>query len=834
VLVVVTDGELVCVDGGAPDPVLTTCLPVVLVEALVSEPRWLDLRWAREDTQLDLRNGRFREAIADLAAPVHGVPKEDLASEDVRLQRRTVRLVRVAVGLVTVLAVLAAVTAVIAVRRGNEASEQRDLAQTNAATAQENATKAADKAAEASYQALVARSAALTDTDRSAAMLLAVEANKRRPNTMDSTGALFTSLTADPNFVGYLRSDTQPFTAVVVDSEHDLVIAGTVDGKVVRWRLSDRQQIGEQIQIGDTDGAGDQTLRLAVGGGLLVAVRNASGGGGVFSETSGQLLASIDPVGGVESLAVNEDGSVFAIGGVDGRLEVRSTPDASIVAALSPTGIPRTVAFAPDDVVVAADETGSIGSYRTTDLARVGTQIQAISDQGSCGFDTGYCHSVGLAVSGDGSQLWWWNSDVVQRFDRTTGSELWSTKERRALDFGFVGGGAVDTATGRVFMAAKGAVVSWTGSLRSGIESDRTYDLQQGGVTGVSVDHKMLAVAGADRSVIAVWGIDGRSAIATAYPVGDEAHPTNFSPNGDGLLVTSFGVPQRIDLSSRQLGPQLDLSSWAFLMSSDEVVGAETNTGNTKTSNAATGAAAVSPVPNSDLRGATVFAVDVAGEQVAVASFDVVVLDRSGKEVRRVGLTSPEAAAVLSLAFSPDGKWLAIGTSSQAEVFDIAANKRVVALPGHADTVAFTPDGRELIVGDQFASAKRYLTEGWAATGQPIAYSKNGALALRARADGVAVAIANELHLSDIASGAPIGRELKIATWVDSTISADGLKVATKNSTHTGVVVWDLNPADWPVAACLAAGRNLTKAEWVASFGDEPYRVTCEGWPANG
>ena len=37
---------------------------------------------------------------------------------------------------------------------------------------------------------------------------------------------------------------------------------------------------------------------------------------------------------------------------------------------------------------------------------------------------------------------------------------------------------------------------------------------------------------------------------------------------------------------------------------------------------------------------------------------------------------------------------------------------------------------------------------------------------------------------------------------------------------------------EWFDAACLAAGRNLTRAEWADHIGaDEPYRATCDRWP---
>jgi hypothetical protein len=67
----------------------------------------LDLSWARKETQLDLRHSRFRDAIAQLAAPLHGRAKDDLEAEDIHLHRSALRLAWLAVAVLLVLAVVA-------------------------------------------------------------------------------------------------------------------------------------------------------------------------------------------------------------------------------------------------------------------------------------------------------------------------------------------------------------------------------------------------------------------------------------------------------------------------------------------------------------------------------------------------------------------------------------------------------------------------------------------------------------------------------------------------------------------------------------------------------
>ena len=72
----------------------TRAVPWALYGAFASEPRNVSLEWARDDAHLDLRNACFRSAIAEVAAPMHGIPRDQLESEDLHQQRRALRLAR--------------------------------------------------------------------------------------------------------------------------------------------------------------------------------------------------------------------------------------------------------------------------------------------------------------------------------------------------------------------------------------------------------------------------------------------------------------------------------------------------------------------------------------------------------------------------------------------------------------------------------------------------------------------------------------------------------------------------------------------------------------------
>ncbi len=119
-----TEGELVW-DAASNDfdMARSTAVRAALVGPLREEPRHLDLWWARDETQLDLRNSRVRDAIADIAAPVHGIPKDGLESEDVRLHQRARRHARGAVAALIILFVASVAASVLGVGNASRADD---------------------------------------------------------------------------------------------------------------------------------------------------------------------------------------------------------------------------------------------------------------------------------------------------------------------------------------------------------------------------------------------------------------------------------------------------------------------------------------------------------------------------------------------------------------------------------------------------------------------------------------------------------------------------------------------------------------------------------------
>src|SRR5882757_4621120 len=88
-LIALTDGELAW-DEAIGDFGGHGALPAVMSGCFPTEPKWVDLRGYRGGA--GKRDDKFKALCADFAAAVHGRPKEDLLSEELRQQRRALTL----------------------------------------------------------------------------------------------------------------------------------------------------------------------------------------------------------------------------------------------------------------------------------------------------------------------------------------------------------------------------------------------------------------------------------------------------------------------------------------------------------------------------------------------------------------------------------------------------------------------------------------------------------------------------------------------------------------------------------------------------------------------
>jgi WD40 repeat protein len=171
-LPVVTEGEWVWDDdAGDFDWGRSDAVPPQLRKAFLEEPLYVDLRWARDENQLSLRHTRFRDHIADLAATIHGTPKDELEGQDVRQHRKTMRLAWSAGSTLLGLLIVSVVAAVLALgfaadARASAIAEAKQRRQAVEALEATRTARAAERLAKEDAQ----RSAAEADEQRNAAV----------------------------------------------------------------------------------------------------------------------------------------------------------------------------------------------------------------------------------------------------------------------------------------------------------------------------------------------------------------------------------------------------------------------------------------------------------------------------------------------------------------------------------------------------------------------------------------------------------------------------------------------------------------------------------------
>ena len=279
-LVLLTDGEIVW-DDNANDFNwhTTTALSAAFAGCFVEEPRHVDMRWARSEVQLDLTDGRFRDQIAELAAPVHGMAKDELAGADVRQHRRTLRHA-FAAGVALVLLTLAAIaTSAYAVNTAAVARRSAAQARSSAAQARAEQKRADDQARLASIESGAATKAGKLaeqrrkDADHSAkvAQQSAHEAQLERA-------------------VAQLRADQARLSAAEAQVQRAAAIVSADEAQVQRAAAlvsADEAQVQRAAALASADEARRQG-RLADARGNELAVAN-----GTLNKTNGTLKQTV-------------------------------------------------------------------------------------------------------------------------------------------------------------------------------------------------------------------------------------------------------------------------------------------------------------------------------------------------------------------------------------------------------------------------------------------------------------------------------------------------------------------------------------------------------------
>jgi WD40 repeat protein len=647
IIIVVTGGELAWSEAaGDFDWGATTALPASLRGRFRKEPLWVDLRWARTEEELSLNHARFRDAVADIAAPLHHVPRAELESEEVRQRRRTRRLVAVVAVALFFLAAAATYAAVLAGRNARRAQEQARISESRRRTATARLLAAEARSALENRAARIA-----LGTRALHATLLGVE-SVRMEATPQGIEVLAEALALLPKAGRSFPASDGSFIALARGGK---VVAATVDGRIVVWDVKTGEIFAEVPGF-------DQVIALSDDGGFL-ACATPDGRSVVVlrlpsREVSARVPVRLPPL----SVAVSPEGRRLAVADRSNRIALFDVGSARAPRMLPAGNRPQeTVAFSTDGRTLAALSVDGIVKTWNADSGREVSppaNVAQVQDEETD-------RMLG-AVSGDGR---------VATGDATGTVQVWDTQTLREvvrIEHG-------DRWIQAIALSADGgsvAAVSRTGTLRVwSIDSGPFRTLMRGPPAWRADATHSVAISGDGRrralsssEAVDVVDVDGGGAPARARV----ADPSAMALDGDGgrfAVADGYEAVELVDLATGRALARVQTPAENFggliaalALSGDArrvAVGGAFET--LRVFDLATGGILLRGLEAQDrpvrAEDALSFALDGEGRRIALASrSELAIAPLIGSGTR---LTRATSARVLNLAFSPNGRLLA-------------------------------------------------------------------------------------------------------------------------------------------------------------------------------
>jgi WD40 repeat protein len=829
------------------------------------------LRWARDETDLDLRNSRFRSAVADLAAPMHGIAKDELEGEDIRQHRRTRRLARSGVTALAVLVVVSLVFGVFAVVQRNHAQHA-----TSEAVVQRD---------RAEHELLVAESQALLGSNRQLAALLAIEAENRKPGA-DTRDALMNAVLAEPLLQRTLAATT-PVGDMAALAGHRVAIVNRNRGttrnrnvlQVWDWQTG-RRQTWHDAPLGD-DTTGPQNIS-ATADGLLLAVTFRDGSIQLFS---GRTLAPqgppfpsglgkypnsgpvrISPNG--ESLAVwdAEPVTPTPYGGRSvstfSRVDNHWVPDPPLAGIRTRV---NTAAFSADGSTIATASATPAGSDIVVSDVASGRSLFSFAAVQTSGIALDWTHRrVVVALASAGA------SDAVS-YDLNT-----SAPTPHAIDVGSraSGGFAVvgyDAAATQLGINTGNGLGVFDAATLARVANLPALPTTVGRFLFVDATHVLTEPNGL--SPVSLWDLSGTSVLATrtaaAFKTG--VFPFNATPAAGRFAGTSqLGNDRSITILGRgyrPLGAPIAIDQHLDGLPADvsntlrglpAVFCPDGRGGRFATLSPATGDIVVrdatppfrildqAPHVAAGLADAIQCAWSPDGRQIAIGTYprtgqaaSVAVYDTAAKRLRFVK-SLPGEVAVGSLFYSPDSKTLWVGglnLHTRNGVYRVTnldhAPRFTVTFPG-AHAISADAKGRRLVVA--YTTSVRGFD---ARTREPLTRATTVAgtqlFLVYSSPDGHEAVVEGPQgwRLIDLDAQQPTGPWIPNGSTGPAIIGGDGHTVYT-TALNGGGEIWDISTPSLRKAACGLAGRNLTEQEWQKYLSRTgPRRASCAQYPLN-
>lgn len=842
-----------------------------LIEAIQT-----DYDWVKIHTRLQVRALEWERAEYDNSFLLHGtdlkqaenwlaesVSKEPVPTlrqtryiqasrqSEVKRQRRLLLSVAGALGITIVLGVLAVIN-------GQRASQNALALATQVGIAEDQKTLAEQQKAIAVENAHMAHIRELTavsqqgETRYDIALLLGLESYDSLKN-YQTTDNLFKLADSNPRVLSITPHET--VYALAVSPDGKTLVSGGDDGSVVLWDLTHGplQQRTKRYLRGFVRG-----LDFSSDGNKLAVAMDRGGAGGIVildAHTLGTQDAREIPGGKTSAVAFSGDNSILAsLTDTETNNETIQFWDAATLDPIDQItgGFGMNigeVAYSPDGRFLAAVS----GSLKTVDVA----SGQVIADLME-GDNTVLCAAISpdgriLATAGEDNHITFWETENFTQIGESFGEASSAIKAIAfSPDGSTLAAGSWDTSI-RFYDTASRELVRELPNLHKGRINDIAY----------SLDGKTLFSSSEDGTIIQ-WNLDSngvaanklRSAEGGTSPGnimrGESAGRGNLSRFGSRLAVfnddrTSLTINDvnSGELVGKPLGGGTQPISHVAFSPDGKILASADDSGTVALWDISKGEQIGSQPGMYDCGGVCfdiIMAFSPDGKTMATTTTDpestITLWDVPSAAVREQPL-AVDIPLVTALAFSPDGRSLAVGYRDGTYLFDLESHQRTsTPLHVHSDVVssiAFAPNG------GLFATAGGGTIAFWepgtmTMVGKPVAAFNDYVTKLAFSPDGTLLASIgnnNTLTIWDVASRKPLGEPILLPEaegFVDIAFGEDGNRLISVQGDGT-VYSWDVSPAALKENLCEKVGRNFTQEEWALYFPDEPYHNTCEQWP---